>query len=222
MLKVFLRACWLLLILPFVAFAANTDNTAATSFKAGKEYQLTPVASGNSSLPKNKIEVVEFFSFGCPACFNFEPHLEKWLLQKPVDVQFERIPVVFEPGWDVLARGYYTAKSLGVAEKLAPIIFNTLQVKGQDLTDPAKLEQFFITQGVSKADFENTFNFSPGMDGQIVRGDNLLRLYQIVQVPTVIINGKFKIDPSMTGGDYQLMLRVIDYLIAQERSHLKK
>lgn len=222
MLKILRHFYYLLLLLPVVAFAANTPNTDTAPFKAGKDYQLTAIATGMPLPPKHKVDVVEFFSFACPACFNFEPSLEKWLKNKPADVHFDRIPVVFESGWDVLARGYYTAKNLNVSEKLAPAIFNAIQVQGQDLTNATNLEQFFIAHGVSKSDFENTYNFSPGMDGQMLRGDNLMRLYHILQVPTVVIDGKYKVDPSMTGGNYSRMLQVIDYLIAQERKNLKK
>ncbi len=215
-----LRYLCLTLLFPITALAANSTEP----FQQGKDYQLTPIVA-NAPAPakdKDKVSIVEFFSFGCPACFHFEPYLETWLAKKPQGIQFERIPVIFEPGWDVLARGYYTAKNLGVAEKLAPKIFNALQKQNQDLTNPVTLEQFFISNGVSKSDFENTFNFSPGMDGQVMRGDNLMRLYTIMQVPTIVVDGKYKVDPSMVGGDAKKLLQVVDYLIAKEKQNIKK
>jgi protein dithiol oxidoreductase (disulfide-forming) len=214
MLKI-LRYVWLLLFFPIAALAANANST---PFQQGKDYKLVPVVAGAKSLSKNKVTVIEFFSFGCPACFHFEPSLEAWLEHKPDYVQFDRIPVIYEPGWDVLARGYYTAKNLGVAERLAPKFFAALQKQGQDLTNPATMEQFFINNGVSKSDFENTFNFSPGMDGQIVHGDNLMRLYKIFQVPTVVINGKYQVNPALTDGSAKRMIQIMDYLIEQERA----
>lgn len=218
MLKTLSRYLWLILLFPAITFAADATPTIV----AGKNYQVVPVVAGMPMPPKGKIEVVEFFSYGCPACNHFEPDLEAWLAKKPNDVVFERIPVTFESGWDILARAYYTAKALGVAEKLSPAIFTAIQSQGMDLTNPDILAQFFVSHGVSKKDFDSTYNFSPGIDAQVMRGDNLMRAYGIYQVPTVVVDGKFVTNPVIAGGDSKGMLQVIDYLIAQERAAMKK
>jgi thiol:disulfide interchange protein DsbA len=217
MLKTFLRCLWVLLLCPMLAFA---NEKSVAPFQAGTDYQVLPVAS-DMPASKNKVSVVEFFSFGCPACFHFEPTLEAWLAKQPADVSFDRVPVVFESGWDVLARGYYTAKNLGEAKKLAPAIFKAQHVQGLDLSDPKILKQFFVAHGVSAKDFDSTYQFSPGIDAQLMRGDNLMRYYHIAQIPTLVINGKYITSPAMAGSIPRL-LQVADYLIAQERAGINK
>jgi thiol:disulfide interchange protein DsbA len=219
MFKKLARYFWVLLLFPVIALAANKG---VPPFQAGQDYQVTPAVAATSEVSAGKIQMIEFFSYGCPACYHFEPALEAWLKKKPKDVVFERVPVTFEPGWDKLARVYYTAKNLGVAEKLAPAIFASIQKQRLDFTNEAVLTQFFVAHGVSKQDFASMYHFSPGIDAQMMRGDNLMKTYQIFQVPTVLINGKYKTNPAMAGGRNERFLQIIDYLIAKERQENKK
>ena len=87
----------------------------------GKEYlrlkNPQPVETGKN------IEVIEFFSYGCPHCGEFEPILQNWLKTKPADVQFRRIPVMFQERWIPLAKMYYTLEALGEESRLSPEMF---------------------------------------------------------------------------------------------------
>lgn len=234
MLRIFVRCLGLLVLLPVFALAAVAPAPSAPAPASnpmpilGKEYQIIPVAPGTKAVataptaPSNKIQVLEFFSYGCPWCFHFEPTLEVWLAKQPADVNFVRVPVTFQQGWDVYARAYYVAKSLDVEKKITPAIFKAIQTDGQDLSSEDALAQFFVSQGVSQKDFDSVFHFSPGIDAQLMQGDNLLHAYSIIQVPTLVIDGKYKTNAAMTGGDNNRLLQVIDYLIAQERQQMKK
>lgn len=211
--------CWsvALLLLPLISWAADL-----TTFQAGKDYEEIASSAAIPLPPKNKVEVTEFFSYGCPACFMLEPTLEKWLATKPADVTFNRVHVTFEPGWDVLARAYYAAKNLGIENKITPDMFNDLHVKGIDLTNEAALRQFFIAHGVSQQDFDSAFHFSPGIDGQLIRSNELMRTYGIIAIPTLIINGKYRTNPRLAGGDSQRLMQIVDYLISKARQEAKK
>ena len=198
------------------AIAPKEPTTAKTNFIPGKDYEVIS-ESFAPPIPGAAIKVAEFFNYGCPACNHFEPELEKWLNKKPANVGFERVPVVFEPGWDILAKAYFVANTLGVEKQLTPAIFAAIHQKGINLADPATLEQFFIGHGVSKADFESAINFSPGIDAQLLRSDNLMRTYKVVVIPTVVINGRYKVNPSLAGNS-ERMLAIIDYLIAKEKA----
>ena len=221
------HALWLLILLPVTvfAFAGKPVTKPAVqpteNFVAGKDYQIIN-ATFSAPVYGAPVTVTEFFSYGCPACNQLEPTLEKWLAQKPNYVNFERVPVVFEPGWDTLAKAYYTARTLGVSETLSPAIFAAIHNQSINLSDPATLEEFFIKHGVSKADFESAFNFSPGIDAQLVRGDTLMRSYKVLAVPTIVINSKYKLDPSMVGGNSERLIQVTNYLVAKEKSAEKK
>jgi thiol:disulfide interchange protein DsbA len=95
----------------------------------GIEYQELdqpqPVAN------KDKAEVIEFFSYACPHCYNLEPNVIKWVKTKPENVKFIQVPAIFNPKWEAFASIYYTAEVLGVADKLHPIIFEAIHGPGK-------------------------------------------------------------------------------------------
>lgn len=213
MLKLVLRC---LLVSFLFSLAACSAPTANASFQEGREYQVIPSASTDTT-PRNKVTVIEFFSYGCPWCYRLEPALENWLAHKARDVEFERIPVTFEPGWDVLAKVFYTTKSLGLAEKFMTPTFAAVQDQGLDLTNVDTTEQYFVNHGVSKQDFESTYNFSLGIDAQVQRGDKIIKQYGIIAVPAFVIDGKYLTNMGMAGGDNKRLLQIVNYLIAKEK-----
>jgi protein dithiol oxidoreductase (disulfide-forming) len=196
----------------------DTKAATPTDFQAGKDYQviahsqIMPLAT-----PKSVVEVKEFFSYACPACYRFEPVLQKWLTKKPSYIKFERIPLIFQPGWRNLARAYYIAKMLGVEKQLTPAIFKAIHVEGQNLSEPKLLEALFVKLGVKQQEFENMASFSPGIDAQLLRGDTLAQEDQIMAAPTLVIDNRYKVDPSLVGGDPARFLQVVDYLIEKVR-----
>ncbi len=205
-----------LALLPLLSFATSqTTITEGTQYKA---VDLTPSTPSRLTVPKGKILVVEFFSYGCPWCFKLEPSLEAWLKTKPKNVVFERIPVMFEQGWDVYAKAYYTAEALGVLNKITPDLFNAIHVKNKDLTSESAMQAFFASEGVSKKEFESAFDFSPGIGMELQRSNSLMMGYKVFVVPTVIVNGKYYTNPALVNGDDQLMMQVIQYLVDKESS----
>src|SRR5213594_2417721 len=103
----------------------------AADLVEGKDYvrlkNSQPVETGN------KIEVIEFFSYGCPHCNDLEPYLHAWAEKAPTDVQFRRVPVMFQERWVGLAKDYYTLEALGADMRLSPDIFNAIHVSGLPL-----------------------------------------------------------------------------------------
>jgi len=221
MIKMLRYGLWLLVLLPSLVLAAAANNS---NFVAGKNYEVIQAATAPvSPLPKDKIQVIEFFNYGCPACNHLEPSLEKWLANdKPKDVAFERVPVVFHQQWDILARAYYVAKDLGVESKITPAMFNAIHQQGQDLSTPAAVAALFAKYGVKEQDFNSALHFSPGIDAQMMRGENLMGVYQIFQIPTLVINGKYRTNLGMADGDGQRMMQIADYLIAKARQDMKQ
>jgi thiol:disulfide interchange protein DsbA len=211
-----------LLVLSIVLVACNKVNNgktvSPTNFQAGKDYQLISHSQIiPPSSPETVVEVTEFFSYACPACYHFEPILEKWLAKKPAYVKFERIPITFEPTWRSLARAFYIAKMLGVEKQLTPAIFKAIHVDRENLSDPKLQEAFFIKQGVTQQEFESMANFSPGINAQLLRSDTLMQDDKILAAPTLVIENRYKVDPSLVGGDPTRFLQVTDYLIAKVR-----
>lgn len=219
--------CWL----PIIVWAADTTisptSTAQTAeFTVGKDYQvITPLTiPGQASIvaeqAKNKVLVQEFFNYGCPWCFRFEPTLEKWLKNKPKDVVFERVPVVFESGWQVLARTYYIAKAFDLTHTFTPAIFNAIHQQGQDLTDEAKMAAFFAAHGVPAEKFTQAYNHSPAIDLEMKQADELMQQYGIYEIPTIVIDGKYLVSMRLMQGNDQRFIAVLNYLVQKEQKSL--
>jgi thiol:disulfide interchange protein DsbA len=207
------------LLLPFIISTA----WAAADFVEGTEY--TRLASPQPTSAPDKIEVVELFSYACPHCFHLEPELSEWLKAKPDDVVFVRLPVVFRPEWELLAKAYFTAEILGVLDKTHEALFEAIHVKNQKFGDEAAMQSFFVSEGVSADDFRNTFN-SFAVAVKVNSTKLMTRRYAITGVPTLIVNGKYSTSASLTGGKEKELsvkelnektLKVVDYLVEQER-----
>lgn len=198
-----------------ICFAANT-------YVEGKDYEAIPANSSVIKPVNGQVTVMEFFSFGCPWCYRFEPDLEKWLTNKPSYINFERVPVIFETGWDNYAKAYYIAKQLGIDDKIHMALFDAVQKQHVDLSNEQNMEQIFVKFGVKPKDFESAYEFSPGIDAQLSKSTKLMNDYLVYQIPTIVIDGKYKVDASMTGGDSQKMLKVTEFLAQKELNDHKK
>ena len=132
--------------------AALSMAAAAQSVDEGKEYlrlkNPQPVESGK------KIEVIEFFSYGCPHCADLEPILQPWIKALPADVQFRRIPVMYQERWIPLARIYYTLEALGEEKRLSPEVFSALHSRGVSLWQDKTFFEWAASQASSST--ENT------------------------------------------------------------------
>ena len=183
-----LLTCLFILALTLTAVAARRP-----AFRAGKDYQIIHSTAAAEVNPNDKIQVIEFFSYGCPWCNILEGPLETWLAKKPKGVTFKRVPVVFEKGWNVYAKAYFIAKALDVDKKISPKIFDAIHNKKVPLQDEAEMQAFFLKHsGVDETSFKSAWNFSPGIDMQINRSFQLMRTYKIHSVPTIVVAGKYK------------------------------
>jgi thiol:disulfide interchange protein DsbA len=161
-----------------------------------------------------KIEVIEFFWYGCPHCYDFEPMLNKWKENLPANVEFIRIPAAFNDTWTKHAKAYYTAEALGVVDKIHADFFDAVQNKKEELETEEQLAKFFVAHGVKEADFHEAFNSFP-VDAKIRQAPAMATRYGITGVPAIIINGKYKTNGKMAGS-HEKMIEVMNQLIQQE------
>lgn len=161
---------------------------------------------------EGKKTVVEVFGYTCPHCYHLEPSIHEWLKTKPENVQFERMPVVFNhPNWIYMARVFFTAKRLGVLEKSHSDFFHAIHRDKTDVFTPEALAKFFTRFGVEEKDFLDMFK-SFVVDGDIKKAAKLTRQYEVEGVPAIIINGKYLTDVPMAKGKKE-MWTVVDELI---------
>ena len=166
----------------------------------------------------NRVEAVEVFSYACVHCYTFEPYIEAWQAKLDDGVAFRRLPAVFSPQWAAFARLFYAAEQLGVLDQVHGGIFEAVHERGQNLLDPSVSASFFAkTAGVDEKDLEAALT-SFSVQGQVQRAVAAGKAYGITGTPSLVVNGKFRIDSGMAGGTYQAMLDVANFLIKAERA----
>ncbi|MDC9729081.1 MAG: thiol:disulfide interchange protein DsbA/DsbL [Methyloprofundus sp.] len=184
----------------------------SVNFAAAKGYK--DLAAVQPTQDASKVEVIEFFWYGCPHCYKLEPYMEKWQKNLPENVSFIRQPAVFNARWGRHAKAYFTAEYLGVVDKVHGDFFHEIQVKNKALATEVDLAEFFVAHGVKKEDFTAAFN-SFNVDSQMRKAKAMGPKYGITGVPAVVVNGKYLVSAS-TAGSNEKMITVINQLIAQE------
>ncbi|KND61330.1 Periplasmic thiol:disulfide interchange protein DsbA [Candidatus Burkholderia verschuerenii] len=197
---------------------AAASMSVATAVQAaptqGKDYTVLQ-APQPVGAPAGKVEVIEFFWYGCPHCNEFEPYLEAWEKKLGPDVVFKRVPVAFRDDFIPHSKMYHALVAMGLAEKLTPAVFNEIHVKKNYLLTPQAQADFLKTQGVDPKKYMDTYNsFSTQSD--IQRDAKLLTDYHIDGVPTVIIQGKYVTGPAQTNS-LKGTTDVMDFIVQQVR-----
>jgi thiol:disulfide interchange protein DsbA len=161
-----------------------------------------------------KVEVIEFFWYGCPHCYSLEPSMVEWLKNKPANVEFIRQPAVFSDLWGKHAKAFFTAEALGVGEKVHADFFDAIQNKKQKLVTEDELAKFFADHGVKDEDFRAAYN-SFLVDAKMRQAETMGTRYGITGVPALIVNGKYRVTAT-TAKSQENMLNVTNQLIQKE------
>ena len=185
----------------------------AADYVEGKNYEVlkNPQPTGDPA----SIEVLELFWYGCPHCYRLEPYIHDWLQHKPDDVKFVRLPAILGNGWELLAKGFFTAEMLGVLDQVHSELFAAIHEKKEKFRDDKAVRSFFIEHGVKPEDFDKIYN-SFAVAVKVNNARLMTRNYAITGVPTLIVNGKYSTSASLAGGNAEVP-RVVDFLVARER-----
>jgi len=194
-----------------VFFAAGLAQAQPT---AGTEYRV--LASAQPTDVPGKIEVVEFFWYGCPHCYNFEPVLEPWVKKLPKDVQFRRIPAMFNEEYAQGARAYYALDAIGEEERLHKTLFDAVHT-GERLRvgNEAALTEWLGKHGVDTKKFAAAYR-SFSVEGKLKRAAQLTQAYKIDGVPSMAVGGKYVVNTDNIRS-FEQLLAVSDFLVEQER-----
>ena len=185
-------------------------------YEEGTHYALleVPVKTRNPGV----VEVTEYFSYGCPHCYRFEPLVQQWKNDLPEDVEFNRTPAIWQiTGYELYARTYYTAQALGVLDKVHYPLFQAIHGDQRPLLDLKSMAVFMAEHGVDPEAFVKTFSDSFGVKAMYQQAAARQRIYRSNGVPAIIINGKYRVEAAMVGNSNAGMLEVASYLIAKER-----
>ncbi len=198
-------AAVVLMLLPFGASAQD--------YVAGEHYDvISPAIRGGDE----KIEVTEFFWYGCGHCYNFEPQLAQWKKGLADDVEVVGSPAMWNGLMEVHAKAFYAAETLGVLDKVHMPLFQALNVDRKRLASEDELADLFAANGVPEEEFRKAFN-SFGVGSQVRQANSRARAARIAGTPEMMVAGKYRISTRKAGSQAN-MLKIAEYLIEKERS----
>ncbi len=187
----------------------------AEEFMEGVEYTLINDPLRTVEEP-GKVEVREYFWYGCPHCFHLEPVVHEWLEKNPPGVNFQMQPAILGASWAPAAQAFYTAALLGVLDQAHPALFNGIHLnENRNLAkDEREIKALFEKLGVPKETVEKTWS-SFGVQTRVKQAYRMTRQSGIQGVPAVVVAGKYLVDAGSAGGTGK-MFEVIEYLVAKE------
>jgi thiol:disulfide interchange protein DsbA len=196
----------------FALGASLTVAMPALAQTAGKDY--TPISPVQPTDDAGKVEVLEFFSYGCPHCSDFNPLVTAWAAKLPADVVFKKVPITFgRAAWANISKLYFTLEITGDLARLEADVFKAIHQERVNLFDERTLTEWVTKKGVDAKKFSDTFN-SFGVMSKVKRADQQAQAYKIQGVPALAVDGKY-----MVGGkDFNEQLAIADKLIAKARS----
>lgn len=163
----------------------------------------------------SKVEVLEYFWFGCPHCFAFEPHINHWAANRPDNIDFIREAPPLNPSWEPHSRAFYAAELMGVTDQFFEPMFNGIHVERKALRSPDQIARFAGELDIDKKMFRKTMD-SFAVNTRMQQAMHMARASKVSAVPTVIINGKYRTGGSLAGS-HKGMVDVIKQLTAQEQ-----
>jgi thiol:disulfide interchange protein DsbA len=179
----------------------------------GFDYRVLPMAQAVES--KGKIEVIEFFWYGCPHCHDFEPELSAWIKRQSKDVVVKKIPVAFRDDLLIHSQLYYALESLGKHDLHAKVMDAIHVEKRRLLTEP-EITDWIASQGIDRQAFTTAFrSFSVTSKARLA--NQIAQAYRIDGVPTIGVQGKYITSPSIAGGSKARAIDVMDHLVAKVR-----
>jgi thiol:disulfide interchange protein DsbA len=207
-----------LLVAAFFAALAFAAVAPAQEMQEGKQYvrfkNPAPATAGK------KIEVLEFFSYGCPHCADLEPEMQAWMKTLPPDVQFRRVPVIFQDRWVILAKVYYTLEALGEEQRLSPEVFTAIHKGGTNLASDKAFFDWAASKGLDRKKVEDMYN-SFAIAGKINKAKTEAQQYNVQSVPMIVVDGKFMTATDKVG-THAALPPAINALVVKARAERPK
>lgn len=207
-LKLWIQRCGITLLTTFVV---------GNAFAQGGMPGVAPLNPPQQVDNDGKVEVLEFFAYGCIHCFHLEPKLVEWIARQPADVKVKRVPGTYA------ARGidsipiFFTLEAMGVEEKLHQKIFTAANVENVILGNPATLNKWLESQGVDAKKYEEVQR-SFSVQNKINRARKMTGDYKVPGTPIFVVDGRYIVEQPVTGdAGADRMFANIDQLIAQTR-----
>ena len=193
---------------------------ATFAFAGAAAWAQAPVGSSLLDPPQptdgsGKIEVIEFFWYGCPHCYAMEPMVNAWLKTAPKDVVFKRVPAFPSDSWGAMATMYYTLEAMGILDQYHAKVFDAMHKQNVNLANKAKRDEWLKTNGIDPiryAEVEKSFT----VNTKVARARQMTQSYKVDSVPRFIVNGKYVTSGEQAGGNEKIF-PTIDQIIATAR-----
>lgn len=190
----------------------------ASAPTSGRDYQELspprPVSSGG------RIEVIEFFYYGCPVCYESQPHIARWLMRAGPGIVMLRVPAVFTESSESFARTFYTLGAMNQIARLHWPLYDNHHFDGKQLNEEKNVTAWVAGNGVDAARFSELWH-SAQVQAQIDAAKKALDTYEVKGVPSFVIDGKYVTSARMAGS-VRDMMRVVDFLVQRAAAERKK
>lgn len=197
--------------LALVLAGAGSSALAQSPFTAGEDYVELSSPVSVTDTPDGQVSVVEWMWHGCPHCYDFEPNLASWLEQAPEGAHFVRKPAVPRQGWVPTALAYLYARQEGVGEEIHKALFERIHEDGKSPQNLAWMVALFEERGLGQG-FRSFLKNKAAAQKQLGRLQEQQQSHGINAVPTVVVDGRYKVTRELAGG-YGRMVDIIDYLV---------
>ena len=184
----------------------------------GRDYVVLdspqPVETGE------RIEIIEFFYYGCPVCYESQPHIARWLLKTGPAVVLRRVPAVSSEGWEAFAKTYSALEATGNLQRLHWPVFDNHHFDGKRLNEVKNLLEWLAQNGVDQNKFLEAMN-SPEVAAKVAGAQKMLETYNVRGVPTMVVDGKFATSARMANGVKEMM-DVVEFLVQRASKERKR
>src|SRR5882672_1916155 len=158
------------------------------------EYRLIPAQQQVET--GARVEVIDFFWYGCPYCNELQPVLEDWIKRKPADVVVRRIPAILRDSWAPHARIFYTLELLGEVERLHPKVYHGYHVEELHMSRPEVMEQWAVKNGIDRRKWLDAY-YSPEVDARVAQAFQATKRYDVQGTPSIVVDGRYLTSSSM-------------------------
>ncbi len=183
----------------------------------GRQYrELRPALPAASA----RVEVIEFFYYGCPVCYEVEPRLARWLATEGKSVALRRVPAPFSESSESFARTFYALDAMNEGGRLHWPLYDNHHFDGRKLDEYANIVRWVAANGVDRARFEALWK-SDAVSARVAEAKKTVAAYQVSGVPSLVVDGKYLTSAKMAGGTRE-MVRVLDYLVQRAAKERRK
>jgi protein dithiol oxidoreductase (disulfide-forming) len=201
--------------MPFRKALALTAALFALAFGAWAQTPYMTLNPPQATEGGGKIEVIEFFWYGCPHCYTLEPEVAAWVKKAPKDVVFKRVPASPSPAWEEGAKIYYTLEAMGLLDQYHQKVFDTIHKDNINLQNKRLREEWLKKNGID-VDKYNEAEKSFSVASKLSRAKQMTQAYKVDGVPRIVVNGKYYTAGEIAGG-YNRVFPVVDQLVEMSR-----